>query len=122
MRKDKCIKNWLDNNFQTSGPRSVIVRLLASKHGKLSIAASMLNPFIRRLDYLKEQLESGSCELGYKTRIEEVNEGIDFLIIEIEDIISIFYKRDHHLSLIKNLVVILDEAKKFKLVSQAKGR
>lgn len=110
MRKDKCIQRWIEKNPVN---QQVIVKLLNSKAGKLTIACSLVHPLTRRLTYLKDKIESGKCHLGYATCVKEVNALLDSTTLYIEDFLAIFYKKDCDNS-IRQLREILEEIKQIK--------
>jgi hypothetical protein len=109
MRKDKCIQRWIEKN----PVNQVIVKLLNSKAGKLTIACSLVNPLTRRLAYLKDKIESGKCQLGYATCVKEVEDILNSTTLYIEDFLAIFYKKDCDNS-IRQLREILEEVKQIK--------
>jgi hypothetical protein len=111
MTKKKCIERWLAKNPVN---QQVIVKLLGSEDGRLTIACSLLNPLNRRIAYLRDKLESGRCLLGYKTCLEDIASNLDNTISYLEEFLAILYKRELSRPLIKQLRSILEEAKQFK--------
>lgn len=121
LSKNDCIQKWIANNYPVDN-RKLFVQLTSSNCGKMILAQAMVEPFVRRIKYIKKELELGKQRLGYKSCIDKLCNDVNKLIEDLELFISIFYKRQYKTNPIKQLIIICNDAKSFKESIESNGR